>query len=300
MAGVLEINQLRYFVAVVKTGRVTKAAEAMFVTPPSVSTAISRLEDELGVPLFIRRGRRLELTAQGKLFAVYAEQILDTLTRAYKKLNESTVEKPNKIMVAICSSNVWVDFISSFVKDCPTVDLSTTTLTTMDLRNGLFTDQHCCLLSSENDVSLLSDEKLEITPLYVDRPAIMVHPLHPLAQRSSVRLEDLESEKLIWSRMYYLSNVHLLRYLQEHHINLQNAGTYSTMICEALVAQNSAVAFTTMHLKHSGDGGLHYIPIELPPEFSWRVVMCERKNRLLSPEEQLFKNYLLQYFHVSQ
>ena len=54
----MELSQLRYFIAVAKLGNMSKAAETLFVSQPNLSTSISRLEEEVGVPLFERRGAR--------------------------------------------------------------------------------------------------------------------------------------------------------------------------------------------------------------------------------------------------
>ena len=51
----MELSQLRYFIAVAKLGNMSKAAETLFVSQPNLSTSISRLEEEVGVPLFERR-----------------------------------------------------------------------------------------------------------------------------------------------------------------------------------------------------------------------------------------------------
>ena len=50
----MELSQLRYFIAVAKLGNMSKAAETLFVSQPNLSTSISRLEEEVGVPLFER------------------------------------------------------------------------------------------------------------------------------------------------------------------------------------------------------------------------------------------------------
>src|SRR5258706_13469199 len=63
----LDLRRLRIFVEVVGQGGFSKAAKVVFASQPTVSKAIRQLEDELGVPLLDRRGRRSELTAAGKI-----------------------------------------------------------------------------------------------------------------------------------------------------------------------------------------------------------------------------------------
>lgn len=72
----MELFQLRYFVAAARNRHFTRAAEACFVSQPSLSQQIANLERELAVPLFHRTGRAVELTDAGEALLVYAERIL--------------------------------------------------------------------------------------------------------------------------------------------------------------------------------------------------------------------------------
>src|SRR2546421_6178472 len=78
----MEVQQLRYVLAVVDNGTFTAAARACFVAQPSLSHAIRTLESELGVELFHRIGRRTKLTAAGEAFTAAARDVVravDTL-----------------------------------------------------------------------------------------------------------------------------------------------------------------------------------------------------------------------------
>ena len=72
----MNVDHLRYFVAVAELEHVTRAAEAVHVSQPALSRAIARLERELGVALLERRARVVRLTPQGRLFAVHARRAL--------------------------------------------------------------------------------------------------------------------------------------------------------------------------------------------------------------------------------
>lgn len=75
----MELNQLHYFVAVAKTENITKAAQNLFITQPALSRVILRLENELGTPLFDRKGGRLLLNDRGKVFLGYVQPALDSI-----------------------------------------------------------------------------------------------------------------------------------------------------------------------------------------------------------------------------
>lgn len=74
----MELSQLRYFIAVAKLGNMSKAAETLFVSQPNLSTSISRLEEEVGVPLFERRRGKIALNQNGELLLKSVEQAVST------------------------------------------------------------------------------------------------------------------------------------------------------------------------------------------------------------------------------
>lgn len=72
----MEIQKLRYFFTAAKLGHITKAAEYLYISQPSLSQAIHSLEKELGVPLFVKKGRNIVLTEYGEFLQKRLEQIL--------------------------------------------------------------------------------------------------------------------------------------------------------------------------------------------------------------------------------
>ena len=75
-------DQLKQFKMIAEYGSITKAAERLYVTQPSLSIALSKLEEEVGRPLFIRDGRSLRITEDGKYLLRYANSVVDLIERA--------------------------------------------------------------------------------------------------------------------------------------------------------------------------------------------------------------------------
>lgn len=82
----VDLHLVTYFVAVVDHGGITKAAQSLYISQPSLSQAIRTLEKKLGVTLFDRTGRRLELTDDGRKLDVAARRILADVERAKAKV----------------------------------------------------------------------------------------------------------------------------------------------------------------------------------------------------------------------
>lgn len=76
----MELRHLRYFVAVAEAGNLTRAAETLFIAQPPLTRAMKQLEEEIGVELFIRKPRGLELTNGGEYFLGQAKQVLDKIS----------------------------------------------------------------------------------------------------------------------------------------------------------------------------------------------------------------------------
>lgn len=77
----MNLQQMRYFVMVARLGNVTEAAKALHIAQPPLSRQIKQLEQELGVVLFDRSGRRLHLTETGHMLLHRAEEILNLTDR---------------------------------------------------------------------------------------------------------------------------------------------------------------------------------------------------------------------------
>lgn len=73
----MELRHLRYFITVAQEQSFTRAAEKLFTAQPSLSQQIKDLEQEVGVNLFERSSRKIQLTDEGKAFLIYAEKALE-------------------------------------------------------------------------------------------------------------------------------------------------------------------------------------------------------------------------------
>ena len=88
----MNLQHLRYFLAVARTGGFTQAAREMYVTQPTVSSGISELERALGIQLFNRDSRHVALTTEGHLLLSYAIQVEDLLEEASERLERRDLE----------------------------------------------------------------------------------------------------------------------------------------------------------------------------------------------------------------
>jgi DNA-binding transcriptional LysR family regulator len=184
----MDIYQIRYFLAIVETGGFTKAAERLFVSQPSLSVGIKKLEQELGVRLFERGGRRAVLTPAGEFF----------LTKALWELKTFKAQPVLRLgLLRTIRISGFARLIGAFRQAYPNVAI--------ELRDGDNTELQEQLSSSELDVFVTVLESMDTNgnslPLFRQRMALAVANSHPFARRKSIRLNELDGEPFI-DRMY--------------------------------------------------------------------------------------------------
>lgn len=104
----MNILQLKYFCAVADTGHVTRTAEGLHISQPSLTQGIKRLEKELGVPLFRHQGRNVVLTDYGKFLYDKASQALDILDKIPVELSELSGKLSNSIKLKVSAASTVV------------------------------------------------------------------------------------------------------------------------------------------------------------------------------------------------
>lgn len=122
----MNLQQLGYFVAVARSRSFTRAAEACFVAQPALSQQIRKLEEELGLPVFERRRRGVELTLAGTAFLEYAEQVLKLVEESKQRISDLQSVRQGSISV-LCLPTVatyWLPpIISQYRAQYPEIDV---------------------------------------------------------------------------------------------------------------------------------------------------------------------------------
>jgi len=190
----MDFYQVRYFLAIAETGSFTKAAERLFVSQPSLSAGIKKLEQELDVILFERGGRRAILTSAGKLFQEKAKILLDSYQSTIRDLRELK-NQPILRLGALRSIHIvsLANLIKTFRKQYPTV--------LIELVDGSLTELRDQLEQGEIDLTITvldghEDSKSSQT-LFQQRRALAVSADHPLANRETVQLAELNGQPYI-------------------------------------------------------------------------------------------------------
>jgi DNA-binding transcriptional LysR family regulator len=123
----MELRHLRYFVAIAEERSFTRAAERLWVAQPGLSTQIRRLESELGVQLFDRHTRGVDLTAAGELFLERARTVLAAADVARSTAHDLEQGLVGSVRLGIVTGAGWPgtsDLLGRFGRDRPAVELT--------------------------------------------------------------------------------------------------------------------------------------------------------------------------------
>lgn len=288
----MELQQLRYFKCVAETGRINAAAKALYISPPALSASIARLEKDLGCTLFDRSNNSITLNRNGEILRKYVDQVFHALDAAEAELAQAAEADRTHICIAVTTSNLWIGLICAFSLEYPQITLSYTTLKLSQLGASLSPKYHF-LMAEENDFdgSALCSEVL----FDDDRPVLMVHPEHPLANEASIDLSAHPDENFILPTADLSLHKMAAELLAAAGIQKKNLYEYTYMVRRSAVMARQGVSFSTLYTSRNEDPNLRYIPIDRP-YCRWTQRIYWDKAHVLSPEEELFRQFAVEYF----
>lgn len=196
--GKMNLRYLEYFRVLAKTEHVTKAAELLYITQPSLSNAIGALERDLGVALVEKRGRNIILTACGRHYAQYVERAFSELEAGQKYLMSCTSPNSGHIRLGFFPS-LGVQFVPQLVQEFLALPgyreykfeygNGNESRITSDLKEGKYDIIFCS--------TKWTDETIRYYPLEQQKMSVIVPHSHHLAGRKRISLQELQGEQFI-------------------------------------------------------------------------------------------------------
>ncbi|MGE4049323.1 MAG: LysR family transcriptional regulator [Acetobacteraceae bacterium] len=193
----MEMHQIRYFLAAAKAMNFTRAAEQCHISQPALTTAVKRLEEFLGSPLFHRDGRRLALTEFGRRMQPHLEQILEQTAAAEALAKDFRLLDQVPIRLGVMSTigpmrltGLFTTFEAAF----PGIDTAVIDGTPEGLAAQLDAD--------ELDLAILNPRdglgsRFHTEPLYTERYVVLLPPGHRLTTGNAIALCDLSNEAYV-------------------------------------------------------------------------------------------------------
>lgn len=185
----MDIYQLRYFLAVVETSNFSRAAERAFVSQPTLSTGIKKLETELGAPLFNRDARKISLTEAGRRFLPHARTIIYECNAAKTDITrKNPVQRLQLGLLRSAPSSRIAALLNDFGKAHPDIQISIKDGTPAQLQRWLDEGRVDLAISlPPEDIS-----NTQFTRLYTWKFMLAVPSSHSFANRNVIPLKELD------------------------------------------------------------------------------------------------------------
>src|SRR3712207_2425437 len=272
-------RQLECFLAVARLGNVSRAAEEMFLTQPTLTARLKALEEEVGDELFVRTSRGMRLTDAGKEFLPYAERSVGSFEEGRRHLAELRGASGGRLVLGASpgvGTYALPGLLERFAAAHPGVSVS--------VRTGHSEDILEMVLKEEVQVGLTRAMKhpgIESLRLYEDELVLVVDPGHRFTRRGSANLTEIGEEQLIFFD-------HDSSYFEQTHSLFRNAGIRELRTMEVdnieaakrMVEHRLGVAFLprTAIVRSVSAGDLALISVEEKPGKRRSIAALKRKD----------------------
>lgn len=287
----LELLQLKYFLTVARCEHVTEAAGKLHVTQSSLSKTIQRLEDDLGVPLFDRIGRKLRLNDFGRTFLQRTEKALFELEQGKREIADLSNPDQGTLQLAVTTASTLPGILREFRKNKPDIQFHVQMVSLENMSRLLHRGEVDFCLSSPP----IQGDDIECQILY-DDPIVVAVPMgHRYADRSSIQLTELKDERFVGVKQGYG-----VRDMVDSVC--QSAGFLPKYVYEgdeparltALVEAEIGLAFIPSTARNPHER-IRYLQVE-EHQLVREIALLSHKNRYISKAALEFRSVVMDYF----
>jgi DNA-binding transcriptional LysR family regulator len=187
-------KQYRYFFEVARQGSIKGAADKLFISQPSLTTAIKKLEEQLGTDLFVRKSKGVELTEYGWVYFRYVQEVQEKHSQMIHQLSDMKLRSSGKVKLGIGEA-WWACFADSAVEQFTNSNPNSSMH--IEFGNGLSMLHH--LVNDEIDlfvghevIGINNRYRVRFIPLFQEREAWYVRPNHPLLGATDVESKSVD------------------------------------------------------------------------------------------------------------
>jgi DNA-binding transcriptional LysR family regulator len=292
----MELRHLRTIEAVAHHRSLTKAGEELYLTQSAISQQIRRLEHELGVEVFRRTSRSVELTAEGRVILGYARRVLAEVDGMRAELEELSGQLRGHLRIGGVYPTGPYDLfglLADFRAAHPAVAIHMVETTQDDVLASLRTDELDCGFAAIDPDTL--GEEFAGTLLWEDEIIVALPTDHALCARDRITLEELAKEDLIAYRDNSAMRRRLEQAMAERGLEPRNAFVSTEMAAvRGLASKGLGVAVMPRSVAEQPGP-----PIELrptgPERLTWPIALVWRVARRQTPAGKAFIAVALEY-----
>ncbi|WP_082672981.1 cidABC operon transcriptional activator CidR [Paenibacillus senegalimassiliensis] len=278
----MDIRQMQYLIEVARLGSFTKAAQALYITQPTISKTVKAMEEELGVVLFDRVGKKIELTDAGQIIVSQAQQIVTSFQNLMAELDDLRNMKKGHIRIGLppmVGSSFFPKVIGEFHQRYPEITIQLFEDGAKKVEQGVASG------ALDVGVAVLPtvEEELSYFPFVEEKLNLVVHPTHPLAEQASADLAELAQDGFVLFREDFTLHDRIIS-------ECAKAGFQPHVIYESsqwdLISEMVAVGLGITLLPETicreiDDDNVRIIPL-VKPVIPWKLGIVWRDDRYLS------------------
>lgn len=281
----MELRVLNYFLTVAREGTISKAAEVLHLSQPTLSKQLKDLEEELGVQLFIRGNREISLTEDGVYLQNRGKEILSLVSTTTLNLQKNEVIGGD-ILIGGGETQAFqflTDILNHLMERHPDIKVHMYSGNADDVKDKI--DKG--LLDFGLVIDPVEKQKYEYVPLpIVDRWGILVNQKHALAKKEHVSPADLKNQPLLISSQTLVNN-QLSEWLGGNLNNFSIVGSYNLLYnASLLVKAGKSMAFCIEGIIQTKDSDLVFVPLE--PALTSTINIIWKKKQVFSNAAALF------------
>jgi LysR family hydrogen peroxide-inducible transcriptional activator len=290
----MTLTQLRYLLSVAEYGNFTLAAEKSFVTQPTLSMQIQKLEDELEVKIFNRNTKPIGLTAIGKTIVAQAKIIIQEAQRMKDAVAQEKGSVSGTFRLGIIPTvmpTLLPMFLTNFIKKYPKVDLKIEEITTENICNLIDKGQ----LDAGIAATPLNREQLLEKPIFYEPFVAYLPKNHHLLKQGYIEVDDLNHNDILVLEDGHCFRNHVLNLCASNMIPKQfglKSGSFETLInlADQGLGMTLLPYLNTHNLNAEAKQKLRNFPEPAPAR---EISLIHSKNQLKLPVIEALRNTIL-------
>lgn len=296
----MELRQLKYFIEVAEREHMSEAAEHLGIAQSAISRQVTNLEKELGVQLFERKGRNVKLLPIGKVFLIHAKEAIKSIEYAKKQIDEYIDPERGSIKIGFPTSlarSLLPPLLNEFKMNYPDIQFQ--------LRQGTYQFLIDAVKRRELNIAFIGpvitdDPLINGRTLFYEKMYLLIPSQHRLAKRKSIYLTELKEENFVLFPRGYVFEELVVEAC--HSVGFEPQVISQGGDLEAVKGMvATGIGITILPESAIGEFKSPYtakIPIS-SPNLERSVGLITPKHRKLSPSEDVFYQFALNYFETN-
>lgn len=287
----MDIRLLEYFLAVAKSGNITRAAEQLHITQPTISRQLMELEEMVGSPLLIRGKRQVTLTEAGVLFQQRAEEIVSLMEKTLRDIADQDDLLGGTVAIGCvetCASRMLPKVLAGFSAQYPNVKYELYSADDDDIREKLDRgDLDFGILVEPIEAAKYDFFRLPYWEIW----GILMRRDDPLAQKAAIGRDDLLNIPLCLPRREIVRE-HIAGWFGVEQSQLNVFAGHNLLNNAALLAEAGLCYVVCVGGSFEIRGGENLCFVPLTPERTTGHVLAWKKNRVFHSAANRFKEYV--------